>query len=377
MASGPLSLLLNYSMNVGKEKMAAKANESALSMIQANNYGNTDPRTVLNTAYSTGVMLGTIKEDVKFDDWAKKTLDSQTIPEVNKNLINQGRAINKSAGFGWAAGMAGEELYNNLLLYKQYTQNPSAGLATTTKNGLVVGMIGSAGGGQAGMLADADGKAIRDADGAVIRVDADGKAYTYTGFFNSKKKYITDKNAIKGAVDPQKDNSGNDGGNAARVAAQKIIDDAEKARLAKLAIAPTAAESETVRVAGGAGGKNTGEGGIGSNLSATGQGQAPGGGQDLLSTGGSGSTAGQMTTPQFTMSDLNNDKMEERNQPGGDLYKAAAAESVKAAMDRPDIASEVSSDVFEEAEETRDTSYDDNLFYNKGGLVSRPKKKKK
>jgi len=70
-----------------------------------------------------------------------------------------------------------------------------------------------------------------------------------------------------------------------------------------------------------------------------------------------------------------NDKMEERNQPGGDLYKAAAAESVKAAMDRPDIASEVSSDVFEEAEETRDTSYDDNLFYNKGGLVPRPKKK--
>jgi len=127
---------------------------------------------------------------------------------------------------------------------------------------------------------------------------------------------------------------------AAKKAAQKIIDDAEKARLAKLAIVPTAEEAEEVRVAGGAGGKNTGEGGIGSTVSSTGQGTDPSGGYGTGS-GGQTSTAGQMTTPQFKMSDL------------------------------------------EEEEEKIDASNlsDDgkyfNTRFNKGGLIARPKKKTK
>jgi len=200
-ASGALGLALNYGLNVGKKKLAAKANASALSMIKTGKYGGSDPRTVLNTAYSTGVMLGTIKETA-FEAWAKKTLDSQTIPEVNKNLMKQIRPMNKSIGLGWTSTLAGEQLYNAIDLHKRYTQDPSEGLAVTTSKGHVVGMIGSIGGGQAGMLADANGIALRDPNtNAVIRVDADGSTYVMSGMFGTTRIDI-DKGTIKGAVDP-------------------------------------------------------------------------------------------------------------------------------------------------------------------------------
>jgi len=200
-ASAGLGLALNYGLNVGKKKLAAKANASALSMIKTGKYGGSDPRTVLNTAYSTGVMLGTIKETA-FEAWAKKTLDSQTIPEVNKNLMKQIRPMNKSIGLGWTSTLAGEQLYNAIDLHKRYTQDPSEGLAVTTSKGHVVGMIGSIGGGQAGMLADANGIALRDPNtNAVIRVDADGSTYVMSGMFGTTRIDI-DKGTIKGAVDP-------------------------------------------------------------------------------------------------------------------------------------------------------------------------------
>ena len=125
---------------------------------------------------------------------------------------------------------------------------------------------------------------------------------------------------------------------AAEKAAQKIIDDAEKARLAKLAIVPTAEEAEEVRVAGGAGGKNTGEGGIGSTVSSTGQGTDSSGGQGT-GYGGQTSTGGQMTTPQYT--------------PTIKPYEA------------PTI----------QVDEDEDYGYEDAM--NKGGLIARPKKKTK
>ena len=131
------------------------------------------------------------------------------------------------------------------------------------------------------------------------------------------------------------------GTDASKATKQKVTDGAEEARLAKLAIVPTAAESEAVRVAGGAGGKNTGKGGIGSTyLLKTGQGTDPSGNQGT-GYGGQTSTGGQMTTPQFKMSDL------------------------------------------EEEEEKIDASNlsDDgkyfNTRFNKGGLIARPKKKTK
>ena len=114
----------------------------------------------------------------------------------------------------------------------------------------------------------------------------------------------------------------------------------EKARLAKLAIVPTAAESEAVRVAGGAGGKNTGTGGIGSVTNTSGQGVAPGGGQGT-GYGGQTSTGGQMTTPKYTPPPL----------PSYDPV------SVK------------------EDSDYLESGYADAM--NKGGLIARPKKKTK
>ena len=227
-ASAGLGLALNYGLNVGKKKLAAKANASALSMIKTGKYGGSDPRTVLNTAYSTGVMLGTIKETA-FEAWAKKTLDSQTIPEVNKNLMKQIRPMNKSIGLGWTSTLAGEQLYNAIDLHKRYTQDPSEGLAITSVGGYVIGMIGSIGGGQAGMLADANGKALRDPiTNSVIRVDADGSTYVMSGMFGTTRIDI-DKGTIKGAVDPSV--SGNvvvdDGGDLALGDLTSVDDDGD------------------------------------------------------------------------------------------------------------------------------------------------------
>ena len=79
---------------------------------------------------------------------------------------------------------------------------------------------------------------------------------------------------------------------------QKVIDD-------KLA----AEQAQAVRVAGGHGGSSGGDsddfgtGGIGVTLNTSGQGVAPGGGQGT-GYGGQSSTGGQMTTPKFKMSDL-------------------------------------------------------------------------
>ena len=195
MASAPLALALNYGMNVGKDKMAAKANEAALSMITSKDYGGTDPRTVLNTAYSTGVMLGKIK-DTSFEDWAKRTLDSQTIPEINQSLMKQVRPVNNNIGLGWTKDLTGEQLYNAIDLHKSLTRDPSKGQATTTVGGYVVGMIGSLSGGQAGMLADGNGVAVRDPiTNAVVRVDDQGNPYVMTGIFGTKKTPI-DKSVV-------------------------------------------------------------------------------------------------------------------------------------------------------------------------------------
>lgn len=202
MASAPLALALNYGMNVGKDKMAAKANEAALSMITSKDYGGTDPRTVLNTAYSTGVMLGKIK-DTSFEDWAKRTLDSQTIPEINQSLMKQARPTNNSIGLGWTKDLTGEQLYNAIDLHKSLTRDPSKGQATTTVGGYVVGMIGSLAGGQAGMLADGNGVAVRDPiTNAVVRVDDQGNPYVMTGIFGTKKTPIDRSVVFDRSVDP-------------------------------------------------------------------------------------------------------------------------------------------------------------------------------
>ena len=192
--------------NVGKEKIAKNANAAALSMIQSGDFGGADPRTVLDTAYSTGVILGKITETTPFETWAKTTLNSSKgnftkIPEVNKSLMNQVRPINSSIGLGWAKNTSGEQLYNAIQLHKSYTRDPSKGLAATSPGGYVIGMIGSLGGGQAGMLADVNGKALRDPNtNAIIRVDAQGNPYVMTGIFGNKKVIIDGK--ISGAFDP-------------------------------------------------------------------------------------------------------------------------------------------------------------------------------
>ena len=207
-ASAGLGLAFNYGMNVGKDKMAAKANTTALSMIQSGNFGGSDPRTVLNTAYSTGVMLGKITEATPFETWAKNTLSNSKgsftkIPEVNQSLMNQVRPINNSIGLGWATKVQGEQLYNAIELHKSYTRDPSKGQATTTVGGYVVGMIGSLAGGQAGMLADGNGVAVRDPiTNAVVRVDDQGNPYVMTGIFGTKKTPIDRSVVFDRSVDP-------------------------------------------------------------------------------------------------------------------------------------------------------------------------------
>ena len=210
MASAGLGLAFSYGMNVGKDKMAAKANTTALSMIQSGDFGGSDPRTVLNTAYSTGVMLGKITEATPFETWAKTTLNSSKanftkIPEVNNSLMNQVRPTNPSIGLGWATKVQGEQLYNSIELHKSYTRDPSKGLATTTVGGYVVGMIGSLAGGQAGMLADGNGVAVRDPiTNAVVRVDAQGNPYVMTGIFGTKKIPIDRSVVFDRHVEPKK-----------------------------------------------------------------------------------------------------------------------------------------------------------------------------
>ena len=209
MGSAALGVAASVGFNVGKEKIAKNANAAALSMIQSGDFGGADPRTVLDTAYSTGVILGKITETTPFETWAKTTLNSSKgnftkIPEVNKSLMNQVRPINPSIGLGWAKNTSGEQLYNAIQLHKSYTSDPSKGLAATSPGGYVIGMIGSLGGGQAGMLADVNGKALRDPNtNAIIRVDAQGNPYVMTGIFGNKKVIIDGK--ISGAFDPKKD----------------------------------------------------------------------------------------------------------------------------------------------------------------------------
>jgi len=124
----------------------------------------------------------------------------------------------------------------------------------------------------------------------------------------------------------------------------------EKERLAKLAIVPTAAESEAVRVAGGAGEKNTGTGGIGSVTNTSGQGVAPGGGQGT-GYGGQTSTGGQMTTPSYTPPPDDDD-----DNFGG--YKGTT-----------NVADAIS--------KMKDEGTFNKYGRNKGGLIARPKKKTK
>ena len=319
-ASSGLGLAFSYGMNVGKDKMAAKANASALSMINNGMYGGSDPRTVLNTAYSTGVMLGTITENTSFNDWAKKTLDSQTIPEVNTNLMNQSRPMNKSVGLGWTDKINGEQLYNAIDLHKQYTRDPSKGTATTSVGGYVIGMIGSQGGGQAGMLADADGKALRDPiTNAVIRVDAQGNTYVMSGMLGTKKTII-DKNTIKGAVDPK----------------ETYVEGVDVRPVLRSDTTPTPYVPPKIS----ADTKTT-------DITAT---------KEVTSSGG--------------------DNMEERKQFGGDLYSGpsladAKSEIVKKKEEEEDIKEAIDSGDAQGPTQVQGKEFG----MNKGGLVPRPKKK--
>ena len=93
--------------------------------------------------------------------------------------------------------------------------------------------------------------------------------------------------------------------NALRIEEEKFAasleEEAKRKREEKRELAlreATAAKAEAIRLAGGAGGRNTGSGGIGSTVSSTGQGVAPGGGQGT-GYGGQTSTGGQMTTPKY------------------------------------------------------------------------------
>ena len=360
-ATGGLGgLALGAQIKAGKKKQAEATYKLATEYMDYGMYGGADPRTVIDAAFSAGRLLGKIDEGTDFKTWYKTTAMAKgditkgipgiKLPEVNQSKMAEVRPTNPNAATAWQEGLSGEQLYNAMTLH---VSSLNRGTSATSAQGYVVGVVG--GKGREGMLADAAGKVVRYSPEGTnmsypVYMDANGKQYVYTGFFSQVKEEIPSGQEVD-YTDPN----------------------------------PSGLESSSVipptKPAGSGNGNGNGKG------NGDGKGNGKGNGDDdkpktreeIFDTE---EQQAKYKLDKYTEEDQfagitsnAEDKMEERNQPGGDLYKAAAAESVKAAMDRPDIASEVSSDVFEEAEETRDTSYDDNLLYNKGGLVPRPKKK--
>jgi len=362
-ATGGLGgLALGAQIKAGKKKQAEATYKLATEYMDYGMYGGADPRTVIDAAFSAGRLLGKIDEGTDFKTWYKTTAMAKgditkgipgiKLPEVNQSKMAEVRPTNPNAATAWQEGLSGEQLYNAMTLH---VSSLNRGTSATSAQGYVVGVVG--GKGREGMLADAAGKVVRYSPEGTnmsypVYMDANGKQYVYTGFFSQVKEEIPSGQEVD-YTDPN----------------------------------PSGLESSSVipptKPAGSGNGNGNGKG------NGDGKGNGKGNGDDdkpktreeIYDTK---EQQDKYKLDKYTEEDqfagitseyTAEDKMEERNHPGGDLYKAAAAESVKAAMDRPDIASEVSSDVFEEAEETRDTSYDDNLFYNKGGLVPRPKKK--
>jgi len=204
--------------------MAKNASIWANNALETGNFGGVDQRTVLDTAYNSGIRLGTIKESLSQEAWAKTIGDGRRyaggLPDRDETLADQPRSLNPNIGLGflktYAGGGQNEQLSNSIETHRRYTLDPSKGNATIDKDGYIIGMIGgSLGNGkfQPGLLQNSAGTVTRYTPpggvglkpglGFMVRIDEQGKKYYMDGvFYNRQKVMIEDGTGID-YVDPR------------------------------------------------------------------------------------------------------------------------------------------------------------------------------
>jgi len=289
------SIALGAGMKIGKKKIASKASEWAKNAIK-NNFKDTtvDQRTILDTAYSTGVMLGEIAEGTSQEAWLKKNYKNiKSLPERNQEKIDAAREVNSSIGYGWTQGLSGVELSEAISSHRRFIYN-NKGEGTVDRNGEIIGF--KAGKNQAGMVVGPDGKGVRWSPemsggragsytglrGYVLRDDADGKGqYYYVGFNRSGKVYLSETGdqmptqtvsaveKVTSTEDPKfKDQNGVEHNTrAAANEADVKIDDAAKKAIADAAAAANQQAASSMQGTGitGVGGQGAGSSGNNTN----------------------------------------------------------------------------------------------------------------
>jgi len=201
--SGAPGYIFGAMMELGNNNLADKANTWAKNALK-NKFASTtvDQRTILNTAYSTGVKLGEIAEGVSIEEWAKKTYKISTLPEVDQAKVDARRGPVSNLGYGWTQGLNARELTNAIEIHNRYSsaEERAKGSATIDKNGRIIGSIAGIkndGGFQPGIYAGTNGINMRylppaevranyytnafQTIGYTVRMDASGQAYYMVG----------------------------------------------------------------------------------------------------------------------------------------------------------------------------------------------------
>ena len=373
-ATGGLGgLALGAQIKAGKKKQAEATYKLATEYMDYGMYGGADPRTVIDAAFSAGRLLGKIDEGTDFKTWYKTTAMAKgditkgipgiKLPEVNQSKMSEVRPTNPNAATAWQEGLNGEQLYNAMTLH---VSSLNRGTSATSAQGYVVGVVG--GKGREGMLADAEGKVVRYSPEGTnmsypVYMDANGKQYVYTGFFSQVKEEIPsgqevdykdpnpsglESSSVRPTSSPFRTSTSydDDGDAGDDYTNPEDRDDPYYDPMEDLGVTPESyANAPPIKV-------------LDPSTTTTditqGDGLRPG-------SGGNNSQA--------------NDNIEERKQPGGDLYKATQ-EVEKATEETESIQETIDSGDYDEG--MAPTQGQDKEFaMNKGGLVPRPKKKKK
>ena len=283
--AGVPGYIFGASMKLGKQNLAKKANEWAKNALK-NNFKSTtvDQRTILDTAYSTGVMLGEIAESVSQLEWAKKTYNIVKLPEVDQAKVDARRGPDPNLGYGWTEGLNGRELASAIDLHNNYkqTHQKARGMASIDKNGKIIGSkagIKTDGGFQQGLFEGSNKIVMRYKPTAAIssnyatnvfqdigyevRMDAQGNAYYMAGTspFNQQRIMVpqgsvsTNGDAIKlqAAKDAEAEAIANQAAKdaEAEAIANQATKDAEAAAIASQAVSVAPVVASTPRVYAG------------------------------------------------------------------------------------------------------------------------------
>ena len=283
--AGVPGYIFGASMKLGKQNLAKKANEWAKNALK-NNFKSTtvDQRTILDTAYSTGVMLGEIAESVSQLEWAKKTYNIVKLPEVDQAKVDERRGPNPNLGYGWTKGLNGEQLASAIDLHNNYSKSHQIdrGMASIDINGRIIGSKAGTktdGGFQQGLFEGSNGIVMRYTPPAAIssnyatnvfqdigyevRLDAQGNAYYMAGTspFNQQKIMVpqgavsTNGDAIKlqAAKDAEAEAIANQAAKdaEAEAIANQATKDAEAEAIANQAVSVAPVVASTPRVYAG------------------------------------------------------------------------------------------------------------------------------